>query len=100
MRRKTAAKRQARSQKARLSIEHQQVIKEVETKSFEVVRLSRVKYSKNDYEFIDVRAFQRGYGEEGQEVFYPTGRGIQLKEELFLKLVQEHCLNLIERRGL
>jgi hypothetical protein len=70
-----------------LVIEKQTTLGEVQTKSMELVRLSRVKYEGNDYQFIDVRIFQRGYDEHGCEVYHPTKRGVQLKESDFQKLI-------------
>jgi hypothetical protein len=73
-----------------LTIEVQQTIVEVHTKSMEAVRLSRVNYEGNDLVFVDVRVFSRGYDAEG-EVYFPTRRGIQMKESDFLKLAQAHA---------
>lgn len=74
-----------------LTIEVRQTVVEVHTKSMEAVRLSRVKYEGNDLVFVDVRVFSRGYDAEGEEVYFPTRRGIQMKESDFLKLVQAHA---------
>lgn len=87
----------SRSKEIHLKIERQEVIGEVQTKSFEVVRLSRIKYRENDYKFIDIRLYQRGYGEDVEEVLYPTTKGVQLREDLFLKLVDAHFVDGIER---
>jgi hypothetical protein len=74
-----------------LTIEVHQMIMEVHTKSMDAVRLSRVKYEGNDLVLVDVRVFSRGYDAEGEEVYFPTRRGIQMKESDFLKLAQEHA---------
>ena len=55
--------------KLRPSIESEYLIKEVITKSYEIVRLTKVKYADNDYNFIDIRFYQRGTGSEGQDVY-------------------------------
>ncbi|MBI4489396.1 MAG: hypothetical protein HY694_09955 [Deltaproteobacteria bacterium] len=78
-------KRSRNSTRTRLQIESQETIKEVHTKSYEVVRLSRVKYKGNPHSFIDRRFFQRGYDEDA-EAYYPTRKGVQFREDL-LKLV-------------
>ena len=70
-----------------LVIESQETITEVHTRSTQIVRLSRVKYEGNEYVFIDMRVFSRGWGEEGEEVYHPTRQGIQVKESDFVKLV-------------
>lgn len=79
-------------------MERQELISEVQPKSYEAVRLSRVKYRGNHYDFIDIRLYRRGYDEDGEEVFYPTKQGVQIKEELFRRLVEEHFLNLVEQQ--
>jgi uncharacterized protein (TIGR02391 family) len=83
------ARKERRRDKARRSVERQDVLNEVAIKSFEVVRLSRVKYVGNSYDFIDVRAFQRGWRGDMEEL-YPTTRGVQLREDLFSDLVGLH----------
>ncbi len=57
----------------------------------ELVRLSRVKYEGNGYAFVDVRVFSRGYDDDGEEVYFPTKRGLQMKEGDFQKLVSAHA---------
>ena len=95
---KTTAKKKAKNKIARLKIEKQEVIKEVRTKSFEVVRLSRVKYAGNVYTFIDIRFFQRGYDEPGEEIYFPTRKGVQIREDLFFKLVDSHFVEMLDRQ--
>jgi hypothetical protein len=70
-----------------LSIQKIDVVMEMRIRSPELVRLTRVKYEGNDYTFVDLRLFRRGYDEDGNEVFHPTPKGIQMKEEDFLSLV-------------
>jgi hypothetical protein len=95
MRKKTRSK----SKETQLKIERQELIGEVQIKSYEVVRLSRIKYIGNDYNFIDIRMYQRGYSEHSvEDVYYPTKRGAQLREDLFLKLVDAHFVEGIEKR--
>ena len=74
-------------------IERQEVIAETDRRSYEVLRLSRVKYKDNPYTFIDLRLFQRGYDDSGNdEVYYPTKKGVQLKEDHFQRLIGKWTL--------
>lgn len=74
------------------NIERQEVLAETDRRSYEVLRLSRVRYSDNPYTFIDLRLFQRGYGTDDKEVLHPTKKGVQLKEEQFQRLVGKWTL--------
>jgi hypothetical protein len=91
------ATRGARKPKVdRLSIERQEVIQEVWHGSSETIRLSRVKYEGNDYTFVDIRRFWRGFDDDGNEVFYPSTKGLQLKEGDFLKLIESYLVRAQE----
>ena len=70
-----------------LVIEKQETVVEVHTKSTELVRLSRVKYEGNDLVFVDVRVFSGGYDDDNDEKYFPTRRGVQMKESAFAKLI-------------
>ena len=91
-------KKTPRTPRGRLKIELQETIKEVQTKSYEIVRLSRVKYVGNDYCFVDMRFFQRSFDERENELYHPTKKGVQLREDLFRALVDEHFLKSLERQ--
>jgi uncharacterized protein (TIGR02391 family) len=70
------------------NIERQEILAETGRRSYEMLRLSRVKYAENPYTFIDVRLFQRGWDDErDDEVYHPTKKGVQLKEEQFQRLL-------------
>lgn len=74
-------------------IERQELIAESGRRSYEVVRLSRVKYADNPYTFVDLRLFQRGYdNESGDEAYYPTRKGVQVKEDQFQRLIGKMSL--------
>lgn len=77
----------SRTKTAKLKIERQEIIREVKTKSYQVVRLSRVKYIGNNYSFIDVRSFQRDMDDDRNDIYHPTTKGVQLREDLFRKLI-------------
>lgn len=74
-------------------IEHQEVLAETGRRSYEMLRLTRVKYAKNPYTFLDFRIFQRGWDSESEdEIYHPTKKGVQLKEEQFQRLVGKWTL--------
>jgi hypothetical protein len=98
MKSKASKKNAARREAIRLKIEMEQLIKEVHTKSYEVVRLRRVKYAGNDYSFIDIRFFQRGSDDNGDDVYFPSRKGVQIREDLFFKLVDEHFMEMLDRQ--
>ena len=95
---KRSRKRRKKSQEIRLKIEKQEALKEVQTKSMEVVRLSRVKYHENPWTFIDIRMFSRGSDDDGNDIYYPTRRGVQIKESDFAKLVDAHFLETLDKQ--
>lgn len=74
-------------------IERQDILAETERRSYELLRLTRVKYSGNPHTFIDLRLFQRGWDDEGtEEIYHPTKKGVQLKEEQFQRLIGKWTL--------
>jgi uncharacterized protein (TIGR02391 family) len=75
-----------KAQRERPKIAHQEVLSETGRRSYEMLRVSRVQYSGNPHTFIDIRLFLRGYDEDGEEIYFPTKRGVQLKEEQLQKL--------------
>jgi uncharacterized protein (TIGR02391 family) len=74
--------------KAKPRIEFQEIVAETGRRSYEMLRLSRLKYIGNPHIFMDLRIFQRGYDSQGDdEVYFPTKHGVQLKEEQFQRLL-------------
>lgn len=73
--------------KAKPNIILQKVLAETKRRSYELLRLSRVSYLDNPSTFIDLRLFQRGFDDHGNELFYPTKQGVQIKENDFQKLI-------------
>ncbi len=69
-------------------IEYQEIIGEAKTGSYQPVRFSRVKYKNNNSTFIDIRLYQRGYDDDGEEVYFPTKTGFQFEEKHFEKVVK------------
>lgn len=86
------------SSEIKLKIEYQELIKEVQSKSYEVVRLSRIKYVGNDYYFIDIRFYQKGFNDNFEEIYYPTKKGVQIKEDLFYKIFDEYFFNKLDKQ--
>jgi uncharacterized protein (TIGR02391 family) len=69
-------------------IETESVLAQVQIKAHEWIRLSRVRYWKSRHQFLDVRSFFRGTDhEDGSDVLYPTNRGIQVPEQVYLELL-------------
>jgi len=76
-------------------IESQELLAETGRRGYEMIRLSRVKYEENPYTFIDLRIFQCGYefaDEKEFEVYHPTKKGVQLKEDQFQRLIGKWTL--------
>ena len=70
-----------------MEIELKNVLSETSRRNYEKIRLTRLKYKDNPYYFIDIRLFQRGFDDEGNEIFYPTKKGVQFKEKDFQRLI-------------
>ncbi len=81
--------------KVKPRVEIQETLAETGRRGYEMLRLSRVKYQDNPNTFIDVRLFQRGWDENDseKEVYHPTKKGVQLKEEQFQRLVGKWTLS-------
>lgn len=73
-------------------IEYQTVIGEANQGGYQPVRFTRVKYKKSDQTHIDIRKFQRGYDEDGEDVFYPTKNGFRFSEREFRRVVKEYAI--------
>ena len=75
------------------AIRSQEVLAETGRRGYEMLRLTRVKYAENPYTFIDLRLFQRGWDDTGtDEVYHPTKKGVQLKEDQFQRLIGKWTL--------
>ena len=74
-------------------IESQKVLSETARRSYELLRLTRIKYSNSPYSFIDLRLFQRGMDDSGEDAYFPTRKGVQIKEELFQRLIGKFTLS-------
>jgi uncharacterized protein (TIGR02391 family) len=79
--------------KAKPKIEFQEIVAETGRRSYEMLRLSRLKYVGNPHIFLDLRIFQRGYDSQvDDEVYFPTKHGVQFKEEQFQRLMGKWTL--------
>lgn len=73
-------------------IEFQETIGEANAGGFQPVRFSRVKYKASPSAHIDIRRFQRGYDDEGEEKFFPTKVGFRFPEREFSRVVGKYAL--------
>lgn len=73
-------------------IEYQTVIGEANPGGYQPVRFTRVKYKKSNETHIDIRKFQRGYDDDGEDVFFPTKLGFRFPEREFRRVVKEYTV--------
>jgi uncharacterized protein (TIGR02391 family) len=73
-------------------IEYQEVIGEANPGGYRPIRFSRVKYKASPDTHIDIRQYQRGYDDEGEETFYPAKTGFRFLEREFGRVVREYVL--------
>ena len=74
-------------------IERQEIIAEAGRRTYEILRLSRIKYAENPNTFIDLRLFQRAWEADTQEeVYFPTKKGVQIAEDQFQRLIGKWTL--------
>lgn len=79
-----------KSEKIKPKIESQDVLAEAPRRNYEVIRITRIKYKENPQSFIDIRIYQSNRDED--EIFYPTKKGIQFREDHFQKLIGKWTL--------
>lgn len=73
-------------------IEYRELIGEANPGAYPPVRFSRVKYKTCPETHIDIRQYQRGYDDEGEEAFYPSKTGFRFLEREFRRVVKEYVL--------
>ncbi|MCG6191529.1 TIGR02391 family protein [Maribellus maritimus] len=73
-------------------IEYQNVIGDVNPGGYQPIRFTRIKYKASHETHIDIRQFQRGYDENGEEEFYPTKKGFRFLEYEFNRVIKEYTL--------
>lgn len=73
-------------------IEYQEVIGEANSGGYQPIRFSRVKYKASPETHIDIRQFQRGYDDGGEDVYFPTKKGFRFLEREFNRVIKEYTL--------
>jgi len=73
-------------------IEYQKVIGEANPGGYQPIRFTRIKYKASPETHIDIRQFQRGYDDKGEEEFYPTKKGFRFLESEFHRVIKEYVL--------
>lgn len=73
-------------------IEYQKTIGEVHSGGYRPIRFTRGKYKASHETHIDIRQYQRGYDNEGEEEFFPTKKGVRFLEREFNKVIKEYTL--------
>ena len=73
-------------------IEYQEIIGEAKPGSYQPIRFTRVKYKASSETHIDIRQYQRGYDEEGEDKFFPTKKGFRFLEREFNRVIREYTL--------
>jgi len=84
--------RTSRRSETEAKIEYQETIAEANPGGYQPVRFTRVKYKACPETHIDIRRFQRGYDEDGEEEFFPTRVGFRFLEREFRRVVKEYTL--------
>ncbi len=73
-------------------IEFQKEIGEANSGGYQPVKFSRVKYKASPTAHIDIRRFQRGYDDEGEEQYFPTKVGFRFPEREFRRVIEKYAL--------
>ena len=73
-------------------IEYQEVIGETNPGGYQPIRFCRVKYKASPVAHIDIRKFQRGYDDEGEDKYFPTKIGFRFLESEFRRVIKEYAL--------
>lgn len=73
-------------------IEYQEVIAEIHPGGYQPIRFTRIKYKASPETHIDIRQFQRGYDDKGEEEFYPTKKGFRFLEGEFKNVITKYVL--------
>lgn len=73
-------------------IEYQKIIGEANPGGFQPVRFTRIKYKASNETHIDIRQYQRGYDDEGENKFFPTKKGFRFLEREFNRVIKEYTL--------
>jgi hypothetical protein len=70
-------------------IEFIEVIGEAKPGDYQPIRFTRIKYKASHQTHIDIRKFQRGYDDDGNDVFFPTKYGFRFLESEFNRVIKK-----------
>lgn len=73
-------------------IEYQCVIGDANPCEYQPIRFTRIKYKASPDTHIDIRQFQRGYDDDGEEKYFPTKKGFRFLEREFRRVVEQYAL--------
>jgi uncharacterized protein (TIGR02391 family) len=73
-------------------IQSSKVLGEIDGSSYRSIRITRIKYKASPETHIDIRQFQRGYDDDGEEVYFPTKKGFQFLEWKFKRFVANYTI--------
>ncbi|MBC8484630.1 MAG: TIGR02391 family protein [Bacteroidetes bacterium] len=73
-------------------IEFQKEIGEANSGGYRPIKFSRIKYKASPTAHIDIRRFQRGYNDDGEEKYFPTKVGFRVPEREFRRVVEKYAL--------
>ena len=73
-------------------IEYEEIIGEACSGGYQPIRFTRIKYKASPETHIDIRKFQRGPGEDGEDVFHPTKIGFRFLENELKKIINKYTL--------
>jgi len=73
-------------------IEYQKIIGETKLGDYQPIRFTRVEYKDSNETHIDIWKFQRGYDDEGKDVFFSTKNGFSFAEREFKRVIKEYTL--------
>ena len=73
-------------------IEYQKEIGETNPGGYQPIRFTRVKYKASPTAHIDIRRFQRGYDDEGEEKYFPTKVGFRFPEREFRRVIKKYSV--------
>lgn len=74
-------------------IASEELIAETARRSYEVLRLKRIRYVGNPFSFLDLRLYNRAFDyKSDKDEFHPTKKGVQFKEDLLQRLIGKWAL--------
>ncbi len=71
-------------------IEYQRTLGEANPGGYQPIRFSRIKYKACSETHIDIRKYQRGYDDAGEEAYFPTKVGLRFFEREFVRVIRDY----------